>query len=75
MTETYGPCVRSYPLMPAEEAKLSEKELFDRKARQGHAFVTADEAFVVKIDEHGESCINGKLVEVKQDGQEVSTGC
>jgi fatty-acyl-CoA synthase len=46
LTETYGPfttCIQH----PEWTSELSDEEFFKRKAMQGHAFVTAEEARII----------------------------
>jgi len=65
LTETYGPFTKSYE--KADWPTLDNAERFRRKARQGEAFLTSDEAIVVKPEPDA----NGRLVEVQRNGQEL----
>ncbi|KAK9470099.1 acetyl-CoA synthetase [Dipodascopsis tothii] len=60
LTETYGPCTRTYAL-PAWDA-LPPNERFARLARQGHGFLTAEPTRVVR---------RGTMTDVARDGREV----
>lgn len=66
LTETYGPfttCIQH----PEWDTELDEEEFFRRKAMQGHAFVTAEEARIV---DHEGSNKDG-LLDVTPNGNQV----
>ena len=51
-----------------------KRQLYARKAMQGHGFLTADETIVVRAPQEGES-LSAPLREVAQDGKEVGEIC
>jgi len=69
LTETYGPFTRNYhrPALPVEETGLNDEDA-RIMARQGHAFVTSDEARVVHQLQDGES-LDNPLRDVPNDGK------
>lgn len=69
LTETYGPITRRYS--EPHWATLSVEERARLAARQGHGFLTSDEARVVKVDGNGNTLFDGKLIEVKKNGEET----
>lgn len=73
LTETYGPLTRRYPHPTWSDMELDARARL--MARQGHGFVTAEEARVVRLssDENSKDPIveHGRLVDVKRDGTEV----
>jgi len=68
-SETYGPFTRNYhrPALPVEQTGLRDEDA-RIMARQGHAFVTSDEARVVHRLQDGES-LNNPLRDVPNDGK------
>ncbi|KAL2170163.1 hypothetical protein VTG60DRAFT_5115 [Thermothelomyces hinnuleus] len=64
LTETYGPITRGY-LLP-EWDSLPRHEKFANMARQGHGFLTALPARVIKPDQP-----EGVLIDVARDGKEM----
>lgn len=72
LTESYGPMTRRY-----QDPSWADLELGDRAtlmARQGHGFLTADEARVVKLDAEKNvvtSADGKRLVDVRRDGEEL----
>ncbi|KAJ2928934.1 hypothetical protein H1R20_g8292, partial [Candolleomyces eurysporus] len=62
LTETYGPFTRNYRQDHWEKVSLDERARF--MARQGHAFVTADDARVVTVEEGSDV-----LKDVPADGE------
>ncbi|KAK4146342.1 uncharacterized protein C8A04DRAFT_9901 [Dichotomopilus funicola] len=64
LTETYGPITRGYML--PEWDTLPKKEKYAKMARQGHGFVTALPARIIKPDQP-----EGVLVDVARDGKEM----
>lgn len=73
LTETYGPLTRRYPHPTWAGMELDARARL--MARQGHGFVTSEEARVVRLskDENSKEPIveHGRLVDVKRDGTEV----
>lgn len=73
LTETYGPMTRRYPA--DHWAGLGVEERAKLMARQGHAFLTADEARVIRVDaNNGNVAVRdprGRLVDVERDGSEL----
>lgn len=68
LTETYGPFTRRYA--DPSWATLSVEERARLSARQGHGFLTSDEARVVKSDEEGNTIFDGQLRDVEMNGKE-----
>ena len=64
MTETYGPITKGYH-MPEWET-IPEKEKYAKMARQGHGFIMALPARVIKTEQ-----ADGVLIDVSRDGQEI----
>lgn len=64
MTETYGPITKCYHL--PEWETLPAHENYQKKARQGHGFITSLAARVIKTD-----LPQGIVANVKQDGKEI----
>ncbi|CAO1631326.1 unnamed protein product [Sympodiomycopsis kandeliae] len=74
LTETYGPLTRRYAHPSWKDMDLDARARL--MARQGHGFVTAEEARVVRLsssDEGSREPIiqHGRLVDVKRDATEV----
>ncbi|BGP12613.1 hypothetical protein JCM10213_008749 [Rhodosporidiobolus nylandii] len=73
LTETYGPSTRTYYCDP------SSPDYYRDMARQGHAFLTADDIRIVRLppSEGGETPLNpdGSMQEVEPNGQEVGEIC
>ena len=64
LTETYGPITRGYML--PEWDRLPKHEKYANMARQGHGFLTALPARVIKPDQP-----EGVLIDVARDGKEI----
>ncbi|EAQ89021.1 hypothetical protein CHGG_05640 [Chaetomium globosum CBS 148.51] len=64
LTETYGPITRGYML--PEWDQLPKHEKYASMARQGHGFLTALPARVIKADQP-----EGVLIDVAKDGKEI----
>ncbi|KAL2201557.1 hypothetical protein P885DRAFT_27111 [Corynascus similis CBS 632.67] len=64
LTETYGPITRGY-ILP-EWDNLPKHERFANMARQGHGFLTALPARVIKPDQP-----EGVIIDVARDGKEI----
>lgn len=64
LTETYGPITRGYML--PEWDQLPKHEKYANMARQGHGFLTALPARVIKADQP-----EGVLIDVAKDGKEI----
>lgn len=64
LTETYGPITRGYVL--PEWDSLPKHEMYAKMARQGHGFLTALPARIIKPDEP-----EGVLIDVAKDGKEI----
>lgn len=73
LTETYGPLTRRYPHPTWKDMDLDSRARL--MARQGHGFVTSEEARVVRLSpyEHSKEPVveHGRLIDVKRDGKEV----
>ncbi|KAK9367974.1 hypothetical protein V1509DRAFT_624958 [Lipomyces kononenkoae] len=65
LTETYGPITRSYVL--SEWREYDDDLRFKKMARQGHGFLTAQKARVVKPH----LADRGELVDVERNGKEI----
>ncbi|KAK9237799.1 hypothetical protein V1525DRAFT_402960 [Lipomyces kononenkoae] len=65
LTETYGPITRSYVL--SEWRAYDDVLRFKKMSRQGHGFLTAQKARVVKPS----LADRGKLVDVERNGKEI----
>ncbi|KAJ8097754.1 hypothetical protein POJ06DRAFT_240281 [Lipomyces tetrasporus] len=65
LTETYGPITRCYVL--SEWSAHDEDQQFKKMSRQGHGFLTAQKARVVKPS----LADRGELVDVERNGKEV----
>lgn len=71
LTESYGPCVLRYPHPDWKDIDLDKRARL--MARQGHGFVTADEARVVRLGGEDNAVITekGRLVDVRRDATEI----
>ncbi|GAA6039030.1 hypothetical protein JCM8097_000162 [Rhodosporidiobolus ruineniae] len=71
LTETYGPMTRTYYVDP------SSPTYYRDMARQGHAFLTADDIRILRRSPSGEDVLNldGTPQEVEPNGEEIGEIC
>ena len=70
MTETYGPITKGYQL--PEWTSLPTKDKYAKMARQGHGFVTALDARVIKVYEDDDGNRTSDAIDdVNKDGKDI----